>query len=120
MKNILLFILAVILLWILGPIFILLAPFLLRNKMLISTYFYNVAFSLDQLGNVMGAPLFNAVLLKKNPFKYYGNPDETLSHVTGVNFETGDLTKLGYLIALVLDSIDYRHVEKAAKTDQHN
>jgi hypothetical protein len=38
----------------------------------------------------------------------------------GVNFETGDLTKLGYYFALFLNRIDRNHVEKAAKNNQHN
>ena len=108
---------ASILLFILSPIFFLYAIFKNKN---ISKYFYNVAFAIDQLGNVMGAPIMNDFLLKKNPAKLYGNPDETISHVTGVNYKAEKLTSFGYFIAHCLNTVEKNHVEKAAENNQKN
>jgi hypothetical protein len=62
----------------------------------------------------------NDVMLKKNPTKLYGSPDETISHVTGVNYLAKKLTKLGFILAFVLNKVDKNHVEKAANNNQNN
>jgi hypothetical protein len=83
-------------------------------------YFHQLAFAIDQLGNVMIAPMANDVLLKKNAPKLYGNVDETISHVTGVNYKAQSLTDFGYFVAHTLDAVDENHVNKAAETNQYN
>jgi hypothetical protein len=121
MLGIILFIVAVIMLWILSPIFIIYA--IIRkifNLKKLGEYFHNVAFSIDQLGNTMGAPIMNDFLLKKESPKLYGNPDETISHVTGVNYKAQTLTDFGYFVAHTLDALDPNHVTKAANNDQRN
>lgn len=75
-------------------------------------YHLNIAISLDQLGNVLGGPLFNRTLRKKGGHKF-GHPDETISFVLGENKESGHLTKLGKFIADKLNKIDPNHVENA-------
>lgn len=116
----LLFIIATILATILSPIFFLYAVIRLHNLKKISNYFGAVAFAIDQLGNVMGAPIMNDLLLKKDPIKFYGNPDETISHVTGVNYTQQKMTWVGKLIARILNNAEPQHVEIAAKTNQYN
>ena len=118
--GILLFIIAVILFAIISPIYMIGGIILSGGLKDISKYFHNIAFAIDQLGNVMGAPLMNKVLLKKNAPKLYGNPDETISHVTGVNYKAKTLTDFGYFVAHTLDAVDENHVNKAAETDQIN
>lgn len=113
--GIILFILAIFLLWILSPLFIVYALFFTKNK---SKYFGDIAFAIDQLGNVMGAPILNDLLLKKNPTKLYGNPDETISHVTGYNYINNELSYFGNLIAKILNFVEPNHVENAAKNEQ--
>lgn len=119
--GIILFIVSVILLWILSPIFILYTIIrkLFKFKEL-SDYFHWVAFSIDQMGNVMGSPIMNDVLLKKTAKHKYGNPDETISYVTGVNYINKELTTAGYFVAHCLDAVDPNHVEKAAENNQQN
>ncbi len=89
----------------------------------VSFYFYKIAFSLDQTSNTICQDLFNDLLI----FSYghrFGNPDETLSHVLGVNKEQNTLYPLGRLIAALVNIIaavffkDFNHVEKAAKKPQ--
>ncbi len=118
--GILLFIIAVILFAIISPIYMIGGIILSGGLKDISKYFHNIAFAIDQLGNVMGAPLMNKVLLKKNTPKLYGNPDETISHVTGVNYKAMTLTSMGYFVAHSLNAVDKNHVIKASNTDQKN
>lgn len=115
MTGIILYIVAVLLLWILSPVFILYAIIRTVNK---DKYFYDVAFGIDQLGNVLGAPLMNDLLIKKTSKHKYGNPDETISYVTGLNYKDKSLTLFGLLIVKRLNSLDENHVEKAVKNEQ--
>lgn len=115
-----LLIVAVILFSIISP-FYMLGGFILSGSLKkLFDYFHSIAFAIDQLGNVMGGPLMNKALLKKNPAKLYGNPDETISHVTGVNYRAQTLTSFGYFVAHCLDAVDPNHVNKAADNDQRN
>jgi hypothetical protein len=75
-------------------------------------YHLNIGISYDQLGNTLGGPLFNLILRKKGGHKF-GDPDETISAVLGYLKASGHLTKLGKLIADLLNKIDKDHVEKA-------
>ena len=118
--GIILFIVALILGVILIPVFILFAIIKLMSFNDISDYFAKCAFSLDQFGNTLGGPMMNTCLLKKGATKLYGNPDETISYVTGVNYKSETLTMCGYFVAHCLDTVQKDHVENAANTDQHN
>jgi hypothetical protein len=84
----------------------------------LSEYFWLAALSLDQSGNAICAELFNDIFLKKNPAKKFGNPDETVSHVLGVNKEAGTLNYFGLGLSWILHLLDKYHVEKAANTPQ--
>ena len=78
----------------------------------LGNYWFIMAISVDQLGNVVMSSLFNDILIKKYGHKF-GDEDETVSMVLGVNKATGTLTKLGKLIADILNKIEHNHVEKA-------
>lgn len=118
--GIILYIVAKICYAILAPITMLYAIIKLTFKGGLLKYFYQLAFAIDQLGNVMIAPMANDCLLKKGSPKLYGNPDETISHVTGVNYKAQTLTDFGYFVAHTLDALDENHVTKAANNDQRN
>jgi hypothetical protein len=118
--GIILFLIARFLQWVLTPLFYLYAIFSLRDGKKIAKYFADVAFAIDQLGNVMGGPIMNDALLKKDPILLYGNPDMTISHVTGKNYVENKMTWLGRLIARMLNNAEPQHVEKAAVADQNN
>lgn len=82
-------------------------------------YAYDLAFTIDQSGNVLCAPVFNILFLhNQTKGKLYGNPDETISHVTGVNYLAGNLTLAGICLAKTLNFLDKNHVEKAANNPQ--
>lgn len=125
----LLYLIARLGLFILRPIFILWAIFrlLLFNKNSFkdrlrnsSDYFGNVAFSIDQTGNAMGSVIMNDLLTTKDSKKLYGNVDETISHVTGVNHQDKTLTLFGIGVARMLNNVDTNHVQKASITEQDN
>ena len=78
----------------------------------IPRYYFNIAISIDQLGNTVMQGLFNDILVKKDRFRF-GNPDETISSVLGKNKAIDNLTLLGKAIAWLLNKIQYHHVEKA-------
>lgn len=116
--GIILFIVARFLQWLLTPLFFVYSVIRLHNFKDLSDYFHNVAFGIDQLGNVMGSTIMNDLMLKKGSPKLYGNPDETISHVTGVNYKAKTLTDFGYFVAHTLNFVDKDHVEKAAENEQ--
>ena len=78
----------------------------------LGSYWFVMAISVDQLGNVVMGTLFNDILIRKYGHKF-GDEDQTVSMVLGVNKKMGTLTKLGKLIADILNKIDPNHVEKA-------
>ena len=78
----------------------------------LSGYFKAIAISIDQLGNVVMANLMNDTLIKDNGHKF-GDPDETISMVLGLNKREKSLTNMGIKIADILNKIEKDHVEKA-------
>lgn len=78
----------------------------------LGSWWFVMAVSVDQLGNVVMSTLFNDTLIKKYGYEF-GNEDLTVSAVLGINKKIGTLTKLGKFIADVLNKIDPDHVEKA-------
>lgn len=72
-------------------------------------YLYWIAYSIDQLGNVICMDLFNVSMIKKESLHKFGDPDETISSVLGKNQRDGTLKKLGRLIVDILDWIDPNH-----------
>ena len=78
----------------------------------LSGYFKAIAISIDQLGNVVMANLMNDTLIKDNGHKF-GDPDETISMVLGLNKREKSLTNMGIRIADILNKIEKDHVDKA-------
>jgi len=77
----------------------------------LSHYLLTISLSIDQMGNVILAPLFNRIMIKRNGYKF-GDEDETISYVLGRNQITKTLSKLGNLLANLLDWIDPNHCAK--------
>lgn len=67
--GIILVIIAIVLLYILSPIFIY-CLFRLRKSTKISDHFFDVAVSIDKLGNILGAPFFNDIMITKDGFRF--------------------------------------------------
>ncbi len=73
-----------------------------------------LAIGINQFGNVVCSDLFNDTLIKPNGVKF-GNPDNTISKVLGLNKKQATLTKAGLFIANILNKIDKNHVEDATE-----
>ena len=113
MKGFILLIIAVLMSIILYPLGLLysLITFRFSFKQL-GAYWYVMAVSVDQLGNVVMSTLFNDLLISKYGYKF-GDEDATVSMALGVNKKMGTLKPLGKFIADLLNKIDEDHVEKA-------
>lgn len=71
-------------------------------------YLYVIAYSIDQMGNVICAYMFNRLIVKAEVF---GNPDETISSVMYQNREC--LTFAGRCLYWLIEKIDTGHFEEA-------
>ena len=117
MISILLSVIAYVLLKIFGTI-ALFWTFIKRGvfrKGKLSHYFYDVALSLDQAGNVICQDLFNDIMAHPDGYRF-GDEDDTVSEVLGVNLYHFDEVRLygtGRFLAWLLDKIDDRHTYNA-------
>ena len=113
MKYYLLVILAILLFIIFAPIGWFVALFFKGRK----DYFWRVALSIDQTGNVVCGKLFDLTLRKPNGYSF-GEPDRTISYALGRNKIKGTLTKTGNTVADLLDRIDEEHTLNAVKSGE--
>lgn len=126
LANALLFYLAIIILHVLlipSIIVVLFVAFFKRKvgKAIdnLGKYLFKIAYSIDQLGNVVCSELFNITLIKYKKDSYkFGNPDETISSVLGKNKQRNTLTKTGKLLSRFLNFLDKNHVIKSIEEDQ--
>ncbi len=77
-------------------------------------WFYIIAISIDQLGNVVGMHLFNDIMVKPNGHRF-GNPDETISLVLAMNKKQGTLYPIGRALGWLLNKIDDGHLENTTQ-----
>ncbi len=106
--GVILTILAYIALLILAPIGLIVSIFTRPVN-----YFWRIAISLDQLGNVIcGAPM-DYLLITNESLSKFGNPDETISSVLGKNEQSKTLTKAGRVLVKLLDILDPGHAKNS-------
>ena len=82
----------------------------------VDAYFYDLALGKDQYGNIALAFPLNSFLKDENNGlrKYfYGDEDDTISYVTGMNFFKGTGGKFTNFLGKVLDKVDKRHMAKS-------
>lgn len=82
-------------------------------------YFWRIAISLDQLGNVICAEPMNKILIEKHSLNKFGNPDETISSVLGKNQILCTLTTSGKILVNLLSIIDNNHSIKSIEEDEN-
>lgn len=111
MIGLILLIVARILSTILLPVSFIYGTLVNLFKWRLGKYYFNVAFSIDQLGNVVCMDLFNHTLIKRRSEHLFGDPDETISSVLGKNKEKETLTWVGRILVRILNCIDPGHVE---------
>lgn len=110
----LLSVLAYLMLTVLSPIGIVLS-LLKRPK----DYFWRIAISLDQLGNVICGEPMNSLFLKDWSESKFGNPDETISSVLGKNQLAETLTDKGKFLVHLLHELDNNHSIKSIEEDEN-
>ena len=113
MINLILFLVAYILAFVLFPLGFIYA--LLTFRVSKSKYLFNLAFAIDKLGNAVLGVLMNDVLKKKGGLSF-GNYDQTISYCLGRNKQLKTLTMLGRGIANALDFVDKDHCIKAVES----
>lgn len=79
----------------------------------ITDYPFAIAHTIDILGNIVCADLFNITLIKHSGSYKFGVKTETISSVLGKNIKTKTLTRTGRLLASLLDRIDSHHCIKS-------
>ena len=105
MKGFLLMIIAIVLSAVLMPVGYLYTMITFRFSVKkLGAYWKIIAVSIDQLGNAVCANLFNDLLIKKEGHKF-GDEDETISMVLGLNKASKTLLPLGKALAGLLRSI---------------
>lgn len=114
MKYIALLILTILLAMILLPIGFIASMFYSdRIK-----HLYKICQSIDQLGNVMCARIFNLILIKSTGYQF-GNEDEVISSVIGKNYQAGTLSLAGRALNWLLNEIDREHTIHAIEKDEN-
>lgn len=78
----------------------------------LNTYFYNIAQVFDKVGNVVGYPVWNIILITKDGYMF-GNSKEDMSSVLGKNQEKGTLKGLGIWLDKKLNKIQTNHTINA-------
>ena len=113
MKYYLLVILACLLFIVFAPIGWLVALFFKGRK----DYFWRVALSIDQTGNVICGKLFDLTLRTKEGYGF-GEVDRTISYALGRNKIKGTLTKTGKILDNLLETLDEEHTLNAVKSGE--
>lgn len=86
----------------------------------LNAYFYQCAIGVDQLGNRLCSEVLNTTLLiQKDSDRpnwsgmLFGDIDETVSYVLGVNYYSDNLNKVGLIIVKILNKLESYHIQRA-------
>lgn len=107
-KNILLFIVSIVLLGIFTTIGIIAAIVKIVVKGASTSYFIETALAVDILGNTLGQHLWNSIFIKDEGY-CFGKLGETMSSVLGKNQRDNTLRRLGKLLVSILDTLETNH-----------
>lgn len=78
-----------------------------KGVMALSDYVYQIALSVDQLGNVTCQEVFNLVMVnRKKHYHPFGEEDDTISYIIAKNQERNTLSGFGRFWAWFLDFVD--------------
>lgn len=113
--NVLLFLIAILGVTIIGSVGFFVGIYYILFKKESTEYFKDCAYVLDIFGNVICQDLFDLILIKKESKFKFGNPQQTISAVLGLNKHFNTLKNQGIFWANFLNKIDKNHVERAAK-----
>ena len=97
---------------------LILAPIGLLFSLFSADYWWRIAISLDQLGNVICCKPMNYLFINPDSKDKFGNPDETISSVLGKNQVSGNLTYHGKALVHFLSCLDDNHSVKSIEEDE--
>jgi len=121
-KEILLLLIAVVLLYLLLPIvfvFMLLKYLIGGNTRLLKVWAWKVSRGIDVFANVHGSDLFNIVFIKTGGYQF-GNRQETISSVIGKNQRNKTLAIAGKVLRWMLDRIAQDHCLNSIREELTN
>lgn len=103
-------IIATLLVYIFSPFLIIYGMLTADSFKAVNAYFFRIAVSIDQLGNVIGGPFFNQCAITPTGDQF-GHEDETISSVLGKNHANQPRTfrLLGRSMRYYLDLIEPNH-----------
>ena len=108
MKNVILFIVSILLLLLFFTISIIIAiEKIIRGKSS-SDYFFECAFAVDVLGNTLGQHIWNFIFISKDGYQF-GKRGESMSSVFGKNQLTFTTIYLGKFMVMFLDFFQKNH-----------
>lgn len=114
MKNVILFLVALILSVLMYPIGIIYAFFDYLFESKFKKMFLSSALAIDLIGNTVCETLFNDILRTSKGYRF-GDSRETISSVLGKNQRDNTLSAMGKFLANVLDFIDKDHCKRSIK-----
>ena len=77
----------------------------------LNTYLLSIAVVIDELGNVVGSPLFNKLFLLEELDTVFGDPKDTISYVLAVNKHLNNLTSSAKVLDWILNFLDPGHTD---------
>lgn len=80
-------------------------------------YFWRIASMMSQIGNAIHSAVFNTWFWEEDGYQS-GNIDESISGVTGKNYRSGKLRRLGKVLRKILDKLDHNHSIEAVEDDE--
>ena len=108
MKNVTLFIAAILLLVLFSFLSLFVASILIIKGKTTSKYFFESAVAIDVLGNVMCQFVLGFLFIQKHGYQF-GQRGETISSVLGKNQRDNTLKWFGKLMVLILDLFEKDH-----------
>lgn len=108
MKNTLLFIASTLLLLLFFTISIIVVIEKIIRGKASDSYFFECAYAVDILGNVLGQHIWNFIFIKKYGYQF-GRRGETMSSVLGKNQRDNTLTEIGTILVFILDLFQKNH-----------
>ena len=108
MKNLLLFIVSILLILLFTTVSIIIGTYLFVTGKISSKYYFENAIQVDVLGNVMCQFILNWIFIKPNGYKF-GKRGETISSVLGKNLRNTTLTATGNIMVIILNYFQPNH-----------
>ena len=112
MKNVLLFMVSILLVLAFTTVSIIVAIERIIRGKASSNYFFECALAIDVLGNALGQHIWNFIFITKDGYQF-GKRGEPMSSVLGKNQRDGTLVYLGIIVVEILNFLEKDHCLKS-------